>query len=180
MSEENSLKKEIFEWASSIIWAIVIAVIIKMFIFNTTVVRGNSMFPTLEENDRLFAEKITLYFKSPGRGQIIVLEAPDDEDKDYIKRVVAVEGDTVSIIDGEVYVNEEKIEEPYIEENSYTHVYDTNHWVVEEGKVFVLGDNREQGASKDSRYFGTIPTNSIKGITSFRFYPFSDKFGKLN
>ncbi len=177
--EGMDLKKEVFDWISSIAWAIIIALFIKFFIFNTTVVRGSSMFPTLEENDRLLAQKVTLYFKSPEKGQIIVLEAPDDDKKDYIKRVIAVEGDTVSIINGEVYVNEEKLNENYIEENSYTDTYDTNHWVVGDGEVFVLGDNREPGASKDSRYFGTIPVDSVKGITGFRFYPFNEKFGTL-
>lgn len=182
MNEEQDLdvKAEIFEWVSSIAWAIVIALLIKTFIFNTTFVRGNSMYPTLQERDRLFAQKVTLYFKSPERGQIIVLKAPDNEKKDYIKRVIGVEGDTVAIIDGKVFVNEELIKEDYIEPGSYTHVYDENFWEVGKDELFVLGDNRAQGESKDSRYFGKIPVDSVRGIANFRFYPFNNKFGKLN
>lgn len=175
----KTAKNEVLEWIKSILLAVVIAVLIKTFIFNTTYVLGNSMYPTLHERDRLFANKIPLYFSGPKRGEIVVLKAPDATNKDYIKRVIAVGGDTVSIIDGKVYLNGQLLEEDYIEEGAYTHVYDQNYWEVPEGYVFVLGDNREEGASKDSRYFGCVPVDSIKGITTFRYYPFNHRFGKI-
>jgi len=178
--KEVAVKSEVFEWVTSIAWAVVIALIIKTFIFNTTLVRGSSMYPTLEERDRLFAQKVTLYFKSPDRGQIIVLKAPDEENKDYIKRVVGVEGDTINIIDGEVYLNGDLLEENYIEPGSYTQTYDESMWEVGKDELFVLGDNREPGASKDSRIFGLIPVDSVKGIANFRYFPFDKGFGKLN
>lgn len=178
--EKNKNKSEIMEWVKSILLAIVIAVLIKTFIFNTTYVLGNSMYPTLHEKDRLFANKLPLYFSGPERGDVIVLEAPDAPGKDYIKRVIGLGGDTVAIIDGQVYLNGEVLEEYYIEEGSYTHVYGENYWEVPEGYAFVLGDNREEGASKDSRYFGCISIESIKGITSFRYFPFNDRFGSIN
>lgn len=177
--KNDKLKKETIEWIKSILLAIIIAVLIKTFIFNTTYVLGNSMYPTLHEKDRLFANKLPLYFSGPDRGDIVVLEAPDAENKDYIKRVIGIGGDTVAIIDGKVYLNGKILEEDYIEEGSYTHVYSENYWEVPEGYVFVLGDNREEGASKDSRYFGCVPLESIKGIASFRYYPFNDRFGKI-
>ena len=155
MEENNKdVKKEAIEWIKSILLAVIIALFIKSFIFNTTYVLGNSMYPTLHERDRLFANKIPLYFSSPNRGEIIVLKAPDIANKDYIKRVIGVEGDTVAIIDGKVYLNGELLEEDYIEEDVYTEVYGENYWEVPEGYVFVLGDNRHEGASKDSRFFG--------------------------
>ena len=181
MGEDNkkTAKNEAIEWVKSILLAIVIAILIKTFIFNTTYVLGNSMYPTLHEKDRLFANKIPLYFSGPKRGEIVVLEAPDASNKDYIKRVIGIEGDTVSIIDGKVYLNGKILEEDYIEEDAYTHIYNENYWEVPEGYAFVLGDNRDEGASKDSRYFGCVPIDSIKGITSFRYFPFNDRFGKL-
>lgn len=182
MSEENKKtneKSEVFEWVKSIILAIVIAVLIKSFLFNTTYVLGNSMYPTLYERDRLFANKIPLYFSGPNRGDIIILEAPDDPDKDYIKRVIGVGGDTVAIIDGYVYLNGQLLKEDYIDENAYTHVYGENYWEVPEGYVFVLGDNRKEGASKDSRYFGCVPLESVKGIVNFRYFPFNHRFGRV-
>ncbi len=181
MEQDNKdIKKEILEWTKSILLAIVIAVLIKTFIFNTTYVLGNSMYPTLHEKDRLFSNKIPLYFSGPQRGEIVVLKAPDFPNKDYIKRVIGIGGDTVAIIDGKVYLNGELLKEDYIEEGSYTQVYGDNYWEVPEGYVFVLGDNREEGASKDSRYFGCVPVESIKGITSFRYFPFNERFGKID
>src|SRR5690554_2881131 len=116
MSEEkkNKNKNEAMERVKSIVFAIAIALIIKTFVFNTTYVLGNSMYPTLHEKDRLFALKIPLYFKGPDRGDVIVLEAPDSPSKDYIKRVIGSEGDKVEIIDGKVYVNNEIIQEDYL------------------------------------------------------------------
>lgn len=175
--EEN---KEVFEWIKSILIAVVIAVLIKTFLFNTTFVLGNSMYPTLQEEDRLFANKLPLYFSEPERGDIVVLEAPDAIGKDYIKRIIGVGGDTVAIIDGLVYLNDKPLEEVYVEEGSYTNVYDKNYWEIPEGYAFVLGDNRDNGASKDSRYFGPVPMETIKGITSFRYFPFNYRFGGLD
>lgn len=177
-SKRNN-NSEAIEWIKSILLAIIIAVFIKTFLFNTTYVLGNSMYPTLHERDRLFANKIPLYFSGPDRGDIVILKAPDDPDKDYIKRVIAIGGDTVSIIDGKVYLNGELLKEDYVEENAYTHVYGQNYWEVPEGYVFVLGDNRRDGASKDSRYFGCVPVESIKGIVNFRYFPFNNRFGRI-
>lgn len=182
MKDENEkdIKKETVEWIKSIGTAVIIAVLIKSFVFNTTYVLGNSMLPTLHEKDRLFATKISLYFEGPSKGEVVVLEAPDAPNKDYIKRVIALENDIVEIKDGQVYVNKEILVEDYIDKDSYTHIYDEDTWVVPEDEVFVLGDNRAQGASKDSRYFGCIPLKSIKGVTGFRYFPFNNRFGKIN
>lgn len=179
-NKEEKNKNEIFEWIKSIGTAIIIAVLIKAFVFNTTYVLGNSMYPTLHERDRLFALKIPLYFDGPNRGDVIVLEAPDNTDKDYIKRVIGISGDKVEIIDGQVYLNNVILEEDYIDEGSFTHIYNESTWIVPEGHVFVLGDNREEGASKDSRYFGCIPVELVKGVTGFRYFPFDDRFGNIN
>ena len=181
MDEDKKMKvkREVMEWIKSIVFAIIVAVLIKTFIFNTTYVLGNSMYPTLHERDRLFTNKITMYFSNPGRGDIIVLKAPDNPDKDYIKRVIGIEGDIVEIKNGKVYLNGKLLEEKYIDKDAYTHTYDKNYWKVEKGYVFVLGDNREEGASKDSRSFGIVPVETIKGKANFRYYPFSYRFGKL-
>lgn len=177
--EKKPEKSETIEWIKSIITAVVIAILIKTFIFNTTYVLGNSMFPTLHEKDRLFANKASLYFSAPHRGDVVVLEAPDETNKDYIKRVIALEGDTVEIKDGNVYLNDELLEEDYIEKSSYTQTYNETYWEIPAGYLFVLGDNRKAGASKDSRAFGYIPVDSIKGITSFRYFPIDGRFGKV-
>lgn len=177
--EKTIAKTEIREWIKSILTAIILAFVIKTFIFNTTYVLGNSMSPTLHERDRLFAIKVSLYFSGPDRGDVVVLEAPDDPSKDYIKRVIGIEGDRVDIIDGMVFLNGEELHEDYIGDDAYTHIYYDNSWVVGEGEVFLLGDNRSEGASKDSRYFGCVKIDALKGITDFRYFPFDSRFGKI-
>lgn len=180
--EENNKESsgEVLEWIKSIAIAVVVAVLIKTFIFNSTYVLGNSMHPTLHEKDRLFAVKVPLYFAGPSRGDVVVIPAPDDKDKDYIKRIIGIEGDTIRIANGQVYLNGEILEEKYIDSGSYTQTYEFDTWEVPEGQVFVLGDNRADGASKDSRIFGTVPMGTIKGITGFRYFPIDDRFGKIN
>ncbi len=176
-SKKDLIKTEIIEWVKSIALAVIIAIIIKMFIFNTTYVLGYSMYPTLHEKDRLFTNKIVYTFGEPKIGDIVVLEAPDDPDKDYIKRVIALEGDIVEISDGKIYVNDNLLNENYLKKDVYT--YGDLKVKVPENEVFVLGDNRNRSASKDSRYFGTISIDSIKGKAIYRYYPFDNRFGNL-
>ena len=178
-NNNDKSKNEVLEWIKSIGIAVTVAIIIKTFVFNSTYVLGNSMYPTLHEKDRLFAVKVPLYFSGPDRGDVIVLEAPDNENKDYIKRVIGIGGDKVQIIDGKVYLNDELLVEDYIEADAYTQIYSLDTWVVPEGHIFVLGDNREEGASKDSRYFGCVSLDSVKGITGFRYFPIDKRFGKI-
>ncbi len=177
--EKEKVKSEVIEWIKSILLAIVIAFFIKTFIFNTTYVLGNSMNPTLYEKDRLFTNKVSIRLSDVKRKDIIVLEAPDAPGRDYIKRIIGVEGDIVEIKDGKVYLNGEVLEEDYLGNDVYTHIYGESYWEVPEDHVFVLGDNRQEGASKDSRFFGCVSIESIKGIANFRYFPFNDKFGKL-
>jgi len=177
--KKNFFRKEIFEWLKSIAFAVVIAILIKTFLFNTTYVLGYSMYPTLHERDRLFTNKIAYRISDPKPGDIVVLKAPDDPDKDYIKRVIGIEGDTVVIMDGKVYVNGEIYKEYYISEDSYTHSYENSSWKVGKGYLFVLGDNRNKGASKDSRYLGLITMDSIKGKATYRYFPIDSRFGSL-
>ena len=177
--ENKTTKTELREWIKSILTAIILAFRIKTFIFNTTYVLGNSMNSTLQEKDRLFAIKVALFFSGPDRGDVVVLEAPDDPTKDYIKRVIGIEGDRVDIIDGKVYLNGEELYEDYIKESAYTHIFYGDTWEVGQGEVFLLGDNRSEGASKDSRYFGCVEIESLKGITDFRYFPFDNRFGKI-
>ncbi|MTI49378.1 signal peptidase I [Sporosalibacterium faouarense] len=172
-------KKEAWDWIKSIGLALIIAVLIKTFLLNTTYVLGSSMYPTLHEKDRLFTNKVGYYIGEPKRGDIIVLKAPDDPEKDYIKRVVGLAGDKVEITDGKVYVNGEELKEKYLTEGSYTYTEATSKWDVPEEYIFVMGDNRNKRASNDSRSFGSIPIDTVKGKAFFRYYPFGDRFGSL-
>ena len=176
MSEK--VKKEIFEWVKVFALAIVFAFIITQFI-KPTLVRGDSMYSTLEEGDYLIINRMSYKFKEPERGDIIVFESDlqqdDGSSKDLVKRVIGVSGDTVKIENSKVYVNGEELVEPYIDDEVTEGDIDT---VVPENSVFVLGDNRE--ISLDSRYdsVGFINNSDILGKVFVRLYPFN-KIGLL-
>ncbi len=173
------MNEELLDWIKSIAVAIVLALIIKNFLFYSTLVRGESMEPTLKNEDRLFSNKIPLYFSGLDYGDVISFKAPNGESKHYVKRVIGLEGDTIEIRDGRVYRNGQELNEDYIAEDSYTDIYNDSSWTVEKDRVFVLGDNRLPYASDDSRSFGTIDIKTVDGITNFRYYPFNKGFGRL-
>lgn len=176
MSEK--VKKEIFEWVKVFALAIVFAFIITQFI-KPTLVRGDSMYSTLEEGDYLIINRMSYKFKEPKRGDIIVFESDlqqeDGSSKDLVKRVIGVSGDKVKIENSKVYVNGEELVEPYINDEVTEGDVDT---VVPKNSVFVLGDNRE--ISLDSRYesVGFIDDSDILGKVFVRLYPFN-KIGLL-
>lgn len=169
---KKSFFSELFGWIMAIVFAVILALFIKTFIFNTTIVDGNSMYPTLENGDKLISLKISLLFDKPDKEDVVIFDSPLNPSDDYIKRVIAVEGDEVRISDGLVYVNGKKIDEYYIENGVSTQLDNSvDHWKIGEGMVFVLGDNRNYRASTDSRVFGEIPIDKIKGEAVFRYYP---------
>ena len=177
MSEK--FKKELIEWIKVIATALVFAFIITQFI-RPTLVRGESMYPTLVENDYLIINRMSYKFGEPKRGDIIVFESDlqqdDGTNKDLVKRVIGVSGDTIKIKDSKVYVNGKELNEPYIHDEITEGDIDT---VVPENSVFVLGDNRE--ISLDSRYeqVGFINESDILGKVFVRLYPFN-KIGLLD
>ncbi|MTI66621.1 MAG: signal peptidase I [Firmicutes bacterium] len=174
---KDKFKTELFEWVKSILLAVVIAILIKTFLINTTYVIGSSMYPTLHEKDRLFTNKIVYKVEEPKRKDIVVIKAPDVPDKDYIKRIIALEGDIIEIKNGKVYLNGKILNEEYLKEDVYT--YGELKLKVPKGHVFVLGDNRNRMASKDSRVFGSVKIDSIKGKAWIRWFPFDTRFGLL-
>ena len=177
MSEK--IKKEILEWIKVFALAIVFAFVITQFI-KPTLVRGDSMYSTLEEGDYLIINRMAYKFKEPQRGDIIVfksdLQQDDGTTKDLVKRVIGIPGDTVKIENGKVYVNGEELVEPYLDEDITSGEVDT---VVPKDSVFVLGDNRK--ISLDSRYadVGFIKESDILGKVFIRLYPFN-KIGLLD
>ncbi len=158
--------------------AIVLALIIRHFIFTSNIVSGVSMEPSFQGNDRLIALVFPLYFKDPEYSDVVIIESPIEENKEYIKRIIAKPTDSVLIEDGSVYVNGNKLDEPYIEQGVETQIYNDFSWTLGENQYFVMGDNRNPGKSSDSRLFGPIERKAIKGIVKLRFWPLS-KFGVI-
>jgi signal peptidase I len=172
------MKKEIWEWFKTIAISVVIAVVITMFI-RPTLVKGYSMYPTLNQYDYLIINKIPYMIHEPERGDIIVfkshLKTLEGKDKDLIKRVIGVEGDKIRVTNGEVFLNGSALKESYIEG-----IYTPGEIEIEvpEGMVFVMGDNRENSLDSRDERVGPVAIDSIRGKVMVRLYPFS-KIGKV-
>ncbi|WP_178024147.1 signal peptidase I [Paenibacillaceae bacterium] len=163
---------ELWEMLKTIVIAFVIMMLLNVFVFNLSMVKGQSMQPTLEEQERLFVDKLVYRFAHPKRGEVVVLRDPSahaDRRPFLVKRVVAVPGDTVEVRDGELFVNGEPQDEPYTDST----IEDGDVAEVRLGaeEYFVMGDNRHAGRSKDSRYFGSVKEKWIVGRAEFVFWP---------
>jgi signal peptidase I len=175
-AEAGGLWGEARSLLRDIIFAGVIAILIVVFVVQPVRVEGQSMMPKLYDQDRIFVNKFIyplrewLGDKEPiKRGDIVVLLYPEDPSKSYIKRVVGLPNEDVSIEDGKLYINGVLQEEPYLSPDYLSH--DTLVPVrVREHHYFVLGDNRRN--SSDSRYWGVVPEKYIYGKAIFRYYPF--------
>ncbi|MBO6304822.1 MAG: signal peptidase I [Selenomonadaceae bacterium] len=171
----DSVWKEIKDWIVSIAVALVLAFLIRTFIVELYIVEGPSMRPTLETQERLVVNKFIYRFRPPEKGEILVFRYPRDKSRDFIKRVIATEGDTVEIKDGRVYVNDKLLTEDYILEKTRSEYAKAT---VPKGTIFVMGDNRNN--SEDSRFVdvGFVPYDLIKGKAVVVFWPL-DKLKSL-
>ena len=167
----KSMGEEIRDWVISIGAALIIALVIRTFVVELYLVSGPSMRPTLQNAERLVVNKFIYNFRAPERGEILVFKYPKDQSRDFIKRVIAVPGDTVEIKDGKVFVNQQLMNEPYILSKTRG---DYPLTTIPEGHVFVMGDNRNN--SEDSRFddVGFVPYNLIKGKAMMVFWPFDE------
>ena len=159
-------RNHLLELVETILIAIVLAFLARHLLIESFYVFGTSMEPTLANAERLFVNKLSYRLVHPDRGDIVVFRYPRNPDRDFIKRVVAVGGEAVEIVDGRVLVNGRLLEETHatIADNAYYPLSE-----VPEGMLFVLGDNRRN--SEDSRFFGFVPIENVKGEAFLRFWP---------
>lgn len=155
-------------WLKDILLAVVIAFLMVVFLYQPVKVEGTSMQPELLDQERIFVNKFVYHFEEIHRGDIVVFWYPKDPSKSFIKRVLGIPGDVVSIRDGLVYINGQLVEERYVprgyqDADSYPVVR------VREGHYYVLGDHRN--ASNDSRSWGLVPRKYIYGKAVFRYWP---------
>ena len=210
----NSTVKEILEWIYCIVIALVLAMVFRYFIGTPTIVKMESMKPTLEQNQRLWLNRWGRTTHTlPQRGQIITFEEPAKLEysateieesnsnpvakynetngvewfiknfleigkRSYIKRVIALPGEHVQIKDGKVYINEQQLDEPYLQSGIVTDLLGNgfDDFTVPENCVFAMGDNRNH--STDCRAFGCIPLEKIESTVAIRIWPL-DKWGKV-
>ncbi len=171
----KSWTAELWDWVKTIVVAFVIMMLVNLFVFNLSMVKGQSMQPTLVEHDRLFVNKMVYHFGEPTRSDVIVLRDPSEDatKKDYlVKRIVGLPGDTIEVRDHQLYVNGVQQTENYTD----IEVQDPDFGPItlEPDHFFVMGDNRHEGKSKDSRMFGSITSSEIIGKAEFIFWPFSE------
>ena len=164
------VSEELFAWFKTLVSAAVYATLIVTFGFQVARVEGQSMAPTLEDQDRLIVNKLEyrLPNHSPRVGDIVMLYYPIDPNKSFVKRVIAEEGDTVRIVDGNVFVNETPMKDDFVPEDFRAHD-DWGPQVIPEGYYFVLGDHRNN--SSDSRHWGFVPKRYIIGKVQVRWWP---------
>ncbi len=169
-NEKQSVWKEILDWVVVIATAVAIAFVIDHFIITNSYIPSSSMEQTIMKNDKVIGLRAAYWFSSPKRGDIVIFLYPDDESKNYIKRVIGEPGDKVEIRDGLVYINdsEEPLVEPYVN-GEPTGSY--GPYQVPEGCYFMLGDNRN--VSADSRFWNHpyVEEDKILAKALFRYYP---------
>ncbi|MEO0539750.1 MAG: signal peptidase I [Cyanobacteria bacterium P01_A01_bin.105] len=153
--------------------ALVISVVVRLFIAEPRYIPSNSMDPTLHVGDRLLVEKVSYRLHSPVSGDIVVFAPPPQlqavgftADQAFIKRVIALPGQTVSVTQGQVYVDGQSQQEPYILASP---TYEMSPYQVPPGQLFVMGDNRND--SNDSHIWGALPTQNVIGRAVLRFWP---------
>lgn len=182
----NKKKNEAFEWIKALGVAVIIALVIRTFFFTNYVVEGQSMMPTLQDGNRLIVNKINYDISQPDRFDIVIFH--HSETDDYVKRVIGLPGDRIRYENDILYVNGNKMKEPYLRPNKkqivtgtltadWTLKQMTGHMRVPEGKLFVMGDNRRN--SIDSRSFGFVDMDQVVGQVNLRYWPL-EQFNFMN
>ena len=175
--KERSTRRDIYDWMQCIVVAIIVCVLLFSFFVRLVDVVGSSMFPTLEDGDKIIVSNL---FYDPKPGDIVVFRKDEYRDEPLVKRVIAVEGQTIDIdFDlGIVYVDGAPLDEPYIAEPTSEPLDFSGPVTVPDGCIFVMGDNRNH--STDSRYstIGFVDERCIMGKVYFTLYPLKN-FGSV-
>ena len=179
----QSLGSHLVDFIQTLVVFGAIFALIYLFVAQPHKVSGNSMFPNFHNGDYILTDKLSYRFGSPKRGDVIVLKNPRDESQDFIKRIIALPGQTVKVSGNLVYVNGQLLKESYLPPGTITRsgafLTDDTEVTAGPNQYFVFGDNREH--SSDSREWGSITKEEIAGRTFFRYWP-PNAFGliKLN
>lgn len=171
----KSIPSRIFAMLQNFVIVAAVLVILYLILITPHQVDGNSMLPNFVNDEYLIANKVVYKVREPKRGDVVIFKYSDT--KDFIKRIIGVPGDSVSLRDGRIYINGEALDEsdylpPTLVTTEGSSLREGSTLTVPEGQYFVSGDNRPNSA--DSRAFGPIEESAIKGKVWFVFYPFSN------
>jgi signal peptidase I len=164
VEEKTNWKRFALDLLETVVLAVVLFVGINLISARVRV-DGYSMRPTLDDGEFVLVSKLSYFWGEVERGDIVVFHFPLNPDEELIKRVIGLPGDTVQVNDGVVYVNDQLLDEPYI---AQTPMYNGN-WLVEDGHLFVLGDNRNN--SNDSKDWGLLPRENVVGRAVLIYWP---------
>jgi signal peptidase I len=174
------LTSHIVEFIQTLVIFAAIASAIYLFIAQPHKVSGSSMYPNFKDGDYIITDKVTYRVSHPKRGDVVVFKNPKDESQDFIKRIMGVPGDTVSVKNGHVYLNGTLLSEPFLKPEVITNpgffLQEGESVTVPEGRLLVMGDNRSN--SSDSREWGYITKQEIIGRVIVRYWP-ADTVGFL-
>lgn len=173
-----AIGKFFLDLMETIVMALAIFVVVYLFLFQPHQVKGNSMYPNFHDGEYILTDKISYRFGQPQKGDVVVFQAPKNKEVDYIKRIIALPGETVKIDNSSIYINNEKLEEAYIPADFVTSggsfLTDGQEVIVPQGEYFTMGDNRSH--SSDSREWGFVKKEEIVGRAFLRYWPFN-RFG---
>ncbi len=168
---ERSTRRTVIEWLVLIAGALLIALLIKTFLFQAFYIPSESMVPTLKVGDRVLVNKLSYRLHDVNRGDLVVFKAPPGTEtaqiRDLVKRVVGLPGETVEGRGGRIYIDGRRLAEPYLPAGVMSKDFGPEK--VPDGRYFVLGDNRQ--FSKDSTYFHSIKRSEIVGRVFVRIWP---------
>jgi signal peptidase I len=175
--KKRSVVGALVHWLRDLLFSVVLAIIVILFLYQPVKVEGTSMMPTLDDQERIFINKFVyrFHFEKIDRGDTVVFWFPGDPSKSYIKRVIGMPGDRVEVHDGSVIVNGRALEEDYVPAE-YRDQSEMRPTTVGADEYFVLGDHRS--SSNDSRTWGMVPRRYIYGKAVFIYWPL-EKMGLL-
>jgi signal peptidase I len=173
---ESTSLRTLRSWVRDLFFSILVAFFIILFVYQPVKVEGGSMEPGLEDQERIFINKLVYRFESIERGDIVVFHYPRDTRKSFIKRVIGLPGDHIKISYGRVFVNNHLLAEPYVPAD-YLDARSNPEIIVPASAYFVLGDHRSM--SNDSREFGPVMRGYIYGKAVFGYWPM-EKLGLLH
>jgi len=166
----------VFDLAKTAVLIAMFIYLIHLFVITIFVVDGASMAPNFSDKEYLLMDRIGYNFKALNRGEVVAFAFPGAKNQKYIKRIIGLPGETIEIKDGGVFINNQKLIEPYIKITTFPLRSDQSKWMMGKDEYFVLGDNRFN--SNDSRVWGALPKSQLIGRAIWALYP-TNKWGSI-